>query len=1137
MSTSRHHERPSDEQQTRPTWARGIDDRVREHTMFEAGSLDIERELKRRFIAEGTTAELTHVVLIAMMTPLLWGRAPSVSLVGWIATVLAAVAFRAVLRRRAAAAPEVSNAAVRGVRIAVVLTALAWVAGPAVVAFGLPLDELLLFMVVFAGLVAAATSTLLADARSFHLFSAAMLVPLAATLLVHGQTRAHLVAFALTLLFGAMMQFVYRRAHIQLVRYLGTLQRVAMSEEAATRERSYLEALLDGAPTAIVIVGRDGRVIGVNPAFERLFGFGAEEAVGRDLNTLIVPEHERGRARELDESVRRGDVIVDEVRRCRKSGECFWVQVSAAPVREGAAVGTWFVLYEDVSARHHAERALREAEEQYRTLVESASDLVWEVDTQGRWTFLNAACGRVYGIEPKAMLGRPFAERVAEEQLERDYRAFEQVLTGGELTDFETVHRHADGSARFLSYAARPVRDASGTIVGARGIARDITERKAAERELAAAKEAAEAANRAKGTFLANMSHEIRTPMNGVLGMTELLLDTELTREQRQSAELIRSSAEALLAVIDDILDFSKIEAGHLVLEEIPFDLHAVVDSTVRLLALQAFQRGIELAYQVAPDVPHGVVGDPGRLRQVLTNLIGNAVKFTHAGEVVVTVSRVRGDDRVGQLRFAVRDTGIGISQDKLEYIFEEFSQADVSTTRKYGGTGLGLAISRRLVAMMGGEVRATSVVGEGSEFTFTLPLTLASERLGLLAKVDRMSLEGARVLVIDDNETNRRIVREVLGNLGARVDEAVDGPRGFDALAAANAERRPYSLAVIDAFMPGLDGFELAASVRKQPELDDLRMMMLTSASQRGDAERCRELGIRGYLTKPVSPPDLIEVAAAVLSGGDTDDAPSLVTRHSIRETRGHLRILLAEDNLVNQEVAVTMLRRRGHEVDVVGDGRAAVEAVTRRAYDVVLMDVQMPELDGLTATQEIRSDPAHAGLPIIAMTAHTMPADVERCLEAGMNDHVAKPFKPHELFAKVEGWDHSGTDVALAASPPGDVPPVDLEGFRSALREAGIEDALGNMLDVFLADAPARMVALDAAVTAQDAEAVRQAAHAYKSAAGTVWARPLAELLREAERAGREGDLRRAASLVEGIRSEHDDVLRYLESRDAGD
>src|SRR6266513_4219353 len=633
---------------------------------------------------------------------------------------------------------------------------------------------------------------------------------------------------------------------------------------------------------------------------------------------------------------------------------------------------------------------------------------------------------------------------------------------------------------------------------------------KRAEGVMREARDLAERVARARSAFLANMSHEIRTPMNAVLGFVELVLDTELALEQRRALELVRTSSEALLTILNDILDYSKIEAEHLELESIPFDLSKVVHATASLLAVRAREKHLELLADVAPEVPRAVRGDPTRLRQVLMNLIGNAIKFTEQGEVVMSVTTGAPADHSVPLRFAVRDTGIGIAPEHRAGIFKEFTQADSTMTRRYGGTGLGLAISQRLVRLMGGELHVASEVNQGSEFSFTLALPVETAPLARVSGL--AALGGRRMLVVDDNETNRRILREMLAAEGVKVEEATTAAEGLDALRRAATKRTPFDLAILDVQMPDMDGFQLATAVRADKTLARTDLLMLTSAGQRGDGERCRELGIRGYLTKPLSRPDLLEALGTVLAGPPEEaGTPDVVTRHTIAESRHSLRVLLAEDNPVNQQAAVAMLVKRGHEVHVAGNGREAVDAVRNRDYDVVLMDVQMPEMDGFEATQAIRGTPKGKNLPIIALTAHALSGERERCLAHGMTDYLAKPFKGHELFAMVErlGQGEKADAAPVPAAVPNAPPPVDLEGFRSMLREAGAEQALYSILDTFLRQAPVRLAALAAAVATGTGAEIASAAHAFRGAAATIGAATLAELLERVETTSRAGDV----------------------------
>jgi PAS domain S-box-containing protein len=875
------------------------------------------------------------------------------------------------------------------------------------------------------------------------------------------------------------------------------------------RQKRFYESVLDLSPTAIVTVGNDNLVTRWNSAAERLFGYASDEAVGRDLDELVGQiEHVRDEAERFTGEMARGEKVRAITRRTRRDGSLIDVEMTGTPVFvAGERVGH-VVIYHDISEIQRQKRY-------YESLLETSPVAIMTVDAEATVTSWNPASERLLGYSREEAIGRNIDELVAnrEEIRQEALDVTQQAATGGQV-HLVTRRTRKDGSLIDVDMVAAPI------FVGGEQVAyftmyTDIGELQQARRE-------AEAATHAKSAFLATMSHEIRTPLNAVIGMTGLLLDTNLAPEQRSYGEVIRTSGDALLTVINEILDFSKIEAGRLDLERQPFRLRQCVESALELVATLAADKSLDLAYVIDPRTPAAIVGDFTRLRQILLNLLNNAVKFTERGEVVLRVDATPdepspdGGPKRYEIHFSVRDTGIGIPEDRMDRLFEAFTQVDASTTRRYGGTGLGLAISKRLAEEMGGRMSVESRVGQGSTFHVTVRAQAAAGPLAAEELEAIPEIAGKRVLIVDDNATNREILRRQAESWGmvpqeaATPNDALEYVRGGE----------PFDVAILDMQMPEMDGLALAEEIRRHRDPEALPLVMLTSLGYRDPSPAGGQFA--AYMTKPIRPSQLYDVLIGIFA---PQMAPRRVAPPTPRaatpvEDRAPLRILLAEDNAVNQRVALLLLEKLGYRADVAADGLEALQALERQSYDVVLMDVQMPEMDGLEATRRILERWRGSDRPtIIAMTAGATEADREACLAAGMNDYVSKPIRQEELAAALARATPVGSGPTGGEGGPAVIDHDDLDQLR---RTVGGQEALEEVMTTFLEDTERILGELRADAAAGRAAEVRRHAHSLKSTAASFGASDLSDLCRRLEELGQADRLDGAPALVEDIAEE---------------
>jgi len=805
-----------------------------------------------------------------------------------------------------------------------------------------------------------------------------------------------------------------------------------------------------------------------------------------------------------------------------------------------------------------------ESEDRFRLISETLPVGIFETDAKSECLYTNTSWQEIFGVSLIESLMSDWREFLHPDDRESVSEQWEQTLRNLKAFSKDCRVITPKGDERWIHLRSSPVFSDTGTRYT--GTVVDITDRKHTEVELKKAKDAAEAASIAKSEFLANMSHEIRTPMNGVIGMTNLLMDTGLDVEQSQFTETIRTSADSLMTVINDILDFSKIEAGKLELEVIDFDLRITLEEVSELMSLKAYEKGLEFASIVHHEVPSLLRGDPGRLRQILINLLGNAIKFTDSGEVTLKAILEEEDAHRVVIHFSVSDTGIGISKKDMDRLFKSFSQVDGSTSRNFGGTGLGLAISKQLTELMEGRIGVDSIEGQGSTFWFTVAIEKQPEDRETLMILE--DIRKKRILFVDDNAINRQVYREQLKSWGCRYGEASSGTQAIDELRSAQEAGDPFEIGIIDMQMPEMDGEELGRSIKQDPDLADTILIMVSSMGVRGDVARLKKIGFAAYLTKPIKQSQLYDCLAATAKIWKEKKQPqdaTIVTRHSLADNKKQgVRILLAEDDATNQKVALHILKKFGYRADAAGNGQEVLQALEKVPYDIVLMDIQMPVMDGYAATRRIRELELKAQqvklnkndsedltdseiqfstrsgrIPIIAMTAHAMKGDREKCIAAGMDDYTPKPINPEELLEKIEKW----TRVEQNASSPEaevqkehvqpetseETQPLDLENALE--RAMGDKDFLKMLLGEFVQGLPDQIESLKVAVAGTDTVALAEQAHKLKGAAANLSAYGVSSAAKSLEEIGRSQNMDEANQVLEVLLDESKRLTEYIE------
>ncbi|MEM7030661.1 MAG: response regulator [Chloroflexota bacterium] len=910
------------------------------------------------------------------------------------------------------------------------------------------------------------------------------------------------------------------------------------------KERDQLQATIDAMGNGLCLLDTTGNVISMNPASQKMLRFQEQDLIGQSIiNRIQIRsanlETHLDDVASFQQLIGRGEPYSSDNSYLKpRTGLAFPISFTISPIiQEEVLQGAVFV-FRDITARKRSEALLHASEEKHRNILENIEDGYYEFDLAGNLTFFNDSLAFILGYDSSELMGMNCRQLLHASQVEQVFRAFREVFkTRQPARNFDWEIIRKNGEHRHVEASVSLIQDTQGRRHGFRGIVRDITIRKEVEQTLQEAINAAQAATEAKSDFLANMSHEIRTPMNAVIGMTGLLLDTDLSSEQHDFVETIRNSGENLLAIINDILDFSKIESGKLELETQPFHLRQCIEDALDLITPKASEKRLELVYHITPGTPEVLLGDAMRVNQILANLLSNALKFTHRGEIVVTASATLIQAKQYEFEISVKDTGIGIPEDRINRLFQSFSQVDASTTRKYGGTGLGLAISQELSKLMGGQLWVESQVDNGSTFYFTLQAESHPTEADTYLQKNYPSMAQKRVLIVDDNTTNRRILDHQTKTWGLSVTSTASA---FEALAVLEQQEK-FDAIILDMYMPDMDGFELATEIRKKVNPQDVPILLMTSIGQRYKKED--RLPFEAQLAKPVKSRLLQQTLFNLITRQYVSKKHIVQTRQSdLDPTLGQrhpLRILIAEDNPVNQKVVLNILNRLGYRADMVGNGVEALEALERQPYDVVLMDIQMPEMDGVEATDQIRRSPFITQQPrIIAMTANALSGDRETYLKAGMDEYLSKPIQISTLVKalvdaetykmqtlaklKTTKFDQpqqgpvantpSGADIDLPAAPvPAENYSVDvtvIDEFQRSMGDDGPE-MVAELITLFLEDTPMLLAKMETAADSQDCDNLWKAAHSIKSSAKYLGANGLASVCQTVETLGKAGTI----------------------------